>query len=236
MFLSSIFNTRKPRDYELAEVLKNSDYQRAKSKSAKERRSLISIGVIDDEPFEPKQNLENIGYHISYLGDPGTIETVQPYHIILCDLQGVGRAFDSRRQGAFLIREIKESFPEKFVVAYTGGARSLSIARDSTHMADSFLKKDEDIGTWVERLDEIIVSLLDPYRVWQRQRSALIDREIDTLTIIKLEDAYVRSIKSRSAPETSDLDKMLRSTDISSDVREIVRSLIASGLFKLLVG
>src|SRR4051794_18883023 len=48
---------RAPR-FHLAAELKAPAYQRSAIKSAKDRRNLISIGVIDDSPFEPKRNLE----------------------------------------------------------------------------------------------------------------------------------------------------------------------------------
>lgn len=222
------------RRYRLASELKVAEHQRGQSKSARERRALISIGVIDDGPFEPKKNLENVGYQVALLGDPSTIEVATTHHIILCDLQGVGSSLDSRKQGAFLIREIKRNYPEKYVIAYTGGTMNLAISRDALQVSDYFLKKDVDIETWVERLDSIISKLLDPYAVWQRQRKALVDREVDSVTILKLEDAFVRSIENRSGPDQSALAKLLSSSEISSDVRAIIRSLITSGLFKLL--
>lgn len=222
--------------YRLASELKAPQFQRGSAKSARERRALISIGVIDDSPFEPKRNLENIGYRITFLGDANTIDVVTPHHIVLCDLQGVGQALDARKQGAFLIREIKRNYPEKHVVAYTGGAMNQSVTRDALQVSDSFLKKDADIETWVETLDGIIGALLDPYVVWQRQRQALVSREVDTMTILNLEDAYVKSIAEHNKPEESALARLLSSGHINADVRAIVQSLIASGLFKLLVG
>src|SRR6266567_4331143 len=106
--------------YHLASELKADSFQHASTKTARERRSLVSICVIDDNPFEPRRNLENVGYKITYLGDVNTIDVTTPHHIVLCDLQGVALELDNKKQGAFLIREIKTNYPEKYVVAYTG--------------------------------------------------------------------------------------------------------------------
>jgi hypothetical protein len=42
--------------YRLAGELDTPKLQRALAKSTKDRRALVSIGVIDDGPFEPKKN------------------------------------------------------------------------------------------------------------------------------------------------------------------------------------
>jgi hypothetical protein len=222
--------------YRLAAELKSADFQRASRKGAKERRGLISIGVIDDSPFEPQRNLENVGYRVAFIGDATSVDVAAPHQIVLCDLQGVGQALDPRKQGAFLIREIKRNYPEKYVVAYTGGAASQTISREAFQVSDAWLKKDAEIEIWVDKLDGFIAKLLDPYTVWQRQRLALISREVDTLTILKLEDAYVRSVIQGGAAEQSALAKTLESAKLSGDVRAVIQSLIASGLFKLLLG
>jgi hypothetical protein len=179
-------------------------------------------------------NLENLGYKIAMIGDPTTVDVVAPHHIILCDLQGVGTALDPRKQGAFLIQEIKRHFPEKYVVAYTGGGRNREVTRDAMLAADEFLKKDVDIETWVSTLDGFINRLLNPFVVWQRQREALVARGIDTMSILKLEDAFVRSVKARDGSEASVFGKLLTSEALGADVRAIARSLVASGLFRII--
>lgn len=222
--------------YRLASELKSAGYQRAQAKSLKERRSMVSIGVIDDSPFTPKGNLEALGYRVALLGDPGNLDAVKDHHIILCDLQGVGQALGGETQGAFLIREIRENFPEKYVVAYTGGAINQSITRDAMQVSDAFLKKDADIETWVEKLDSIIQKLLDPYHVWQRQRKALINKEVDTKTVLVLEDTFVRSIAAKTERNRNKFSSLVASSNVGEDARAVVRSLIASGLFRLLTG
>ncbi|WP_210249213.1 hypothetical protein [Methylobacterium sp. WL2] len=122
------------------------------------------------------------------------------------------------------------------MVAYTGGTMNSSIIRDSNQAADAFLKKDVDIETWTDKLDSIIGNLVDPFKVWSRQRLALVDREVDTFTILQLEDAFVRSVADREDPSQSKLAELIKSDRISGDVRAIIQSLLASAIFKVLVG
>jgi hypothetical protein len=216
-----------------ANELRDSRYEAHRTISALDKRKLIKIGVIDDQLFTPRANLENIGYQIENLGDISSVDRVQKFQIVLCDLQGVGTALDGKKQGAFLIREIKRNFPEKFVIAYTGGGLNAVLSREASSDADQLLKKDTDIDHWVEVLDGIISKILNPYRVWQRQREALVSREIDTLTILKIETAFVQSIKGKDAGGRNIFTQYV-SSELQGDVRAVVQGMIASGLYALL--
>lgn len=222
--------------YQTVHDLEKAGAQPWRSMSENQRRSRVSIGVIDDQPFSPQQNLERLGYRITYLGDPQAVDVVVPHHVILCDLQGVGRAFGGNMQGAFFIDEIKKNYPEKVVVAYTGGTSNLLISREASKLSDFFLKKDATIEEWRDKLDDAIVELLDPHRLWNRQRSTLVSRDIDTLSILKIEDAFVRSVLERNSSDNSPFVQYVNSGKTSKDVRAVVTSMIASGLYALLVG
>lgn len=221
--------------YRLAEELKSADFRLRGRKSAQEKRALVSIGVIDDEQFQPRVNLENLGYKVTVIGDPNSLDVVKPHEIVLCDLQGVGKSLDNRRQGAFIIREIRRNYPHKFVIAYTGGTQNAQLTREATAAADAFVKKDADIETWTSKLDSIIDELVDPYKVWIRQRMNLVSIEADTLTILKIEDAYVRSVQARSSDSQNPLVQTLQDTSMSGDVRAVIQGLISSAVFKLFV-
>ena len=222
--------------FETAPALERPEHQIWRTLSDRERRSKIVVGVIDDSPFQYKQNLENTGYRVSFLGDPQSINAVQDSHIVLCDLQGVGLSLDPRKQGAFFIDEIRRNYPEKYVIAYTGGGLNLNISRDALRSADSFLRKDANIEEWRDKLDEIIVSLLDPAQVWQRQRLALVNRGVDTLSILQLADAFVRSIRTKQPQSSSDFVRFINSKSTAGDVRAVLQSMVASGLYALLTG
>ncbi|NPV22128.1 hypothetical protein [Bradyrhizobium aeschynomenes] len=220
--------------YVTADELRDSAYEAHRTASAAEKRALIKIAVIDDQVFTPRANLENLGYQIESLGDINSINRIQPFQIVLCDLQGVGTALDARKQGAFLIREIKRNFPEKFVIAYTGGGLNAALSREASLDADHLLKKDADIDDWVETLDRYISNVLNPYLVWQRQRLALVEREVDTLSILKLETAFVQSIKSKGPKHGSAFTTVV--SELSGDARAVMQGMIASGLYALLTG
>ena len=82
-----------------------------------EYRKKIRILVIDDQEFTPQSNLTTLRYNIDYVSEIPNIDTVKDYHIILCDLKGVGRNFDKEGEGATLIRQIKRAYPSIFIIA-----------------------------------------------------------------------------------------------------------------------
>lgn len=198
----------------------------------RERRKRVPIAVIDDEPFAAQQTLTNHGYDIRPIGDLKNLKEIDEYNIILCDLRGVGGHFDNKNQGAYLIDEIKRNHPEKFVIAYTGGAQDDAMARRANNSADVFLRKDADIEEWRDKLDDFIDRLCNPIIVWRRQRDALVKNNVSTVDILKLEDAFVRSVE-KSDPTI--FRRMASGYDIKADARAVAQSLVASGIFALIM-
>lgn len=199
----------------------------------RERRGKVPIAVIDDEPFAAQQTLTNHGYDIRQIGDIKNLSEIDDFNVILCDLRGVGRNFDNKNQGAYLIDEIKRNHPEKFVIAYTGGAQDDDMARRANRSADVFLRKDADIEEWRDKLDEFIDRLCNPIIVWRRQRDALVRNNVSTMDILKLEDAFVRTIERKDVSIFAGVSK---GYEIKQDARAIAQSLVASGIFELIIG
>jgi hypothetical protein len=127
--------------YECIDELVNWQKTASALTSDKERRDTVKIAVVDDQPFSPEQNLRNAGFRVDSIGDIKNIEELEPYQIILCDLQGVGAHFDSKYQGGFIINEIKRNYPEKFVIAYTGGSLDPAVVNYAQSFADDFPKE-----------------------------------------------------------------------------------------------
>jgi CheY-like chemotaxis protein len=199
------------------------------------RRAAVRIAVIDDEAFAPQNNLQNYGYKITPVGDLKSVNEVEAYDMILCDIVGVGRNFDSVAQGASLIAEIKKNYPEKVVVAYTGGALTERSSRMAADRADAMIKKDADIEEWINQLDKLSADAVDPHVIWNKIRSRFVELDVDSKQILLLEDAYVGSIKARD-PELTALKKIASTGGLGADVRAIVQGLISSAIFKVIVG
>ena len=217
-----------------ASILNIRDHSKAKktSMSRKDIRSSVRIAIIDDEKFKAHGNLMNYGYKIEELPDIQSLEQVAEFDIILCDLMGVGNNFDQSIGGASIIKEIKENYPTKFVIAYTGSRANTTEANAAKDFSDDFIKKDDEINKWVQKLDDAIDFTSDPYERWLITRQSLIDHDVDLRRIIELESAYVDAIKAGDK-EFSGIKSVLKRVNISGNAKGIVQSLIASGIYSL---
>ena len=197
------------------------------------RREAVRIAVIDDEPFLPQNNLRSYNYNIQALGDVKSLKEVAGYHMILCDVMGVGRHFDPSLQGASLIAELKKLYPEKVVIAYTGAAMTERAAKIATQRADRTFKKDISLEDWTRHLDELAPEAIDPYQIWNKLRRRFVELDVRTRDIIVLEDGYVRSVLAQD-PRFGILLRQAATIQVQQDVRAIIQGLAASLIFKAL--
>ena len=216
---------------EIRDFAKNNNIFKAKS----DKRSAITIAIIDDEPFKPAVNLSSYGYKVTEIADIKRIDEILEYDVVLCDLMGVGQHFDKSIGGASLIREIKQSYPMKFVIAYSGAPQNTTEAQTAKEFCDHFLKKDSDLTEWQETLDSCVDYITDPYLMWLATRQYLIDYEIDLRKILQMDSAYVKSVLQKDSNYT-DLKKLLAKIEIEARIKGIVQSLIASAVYSLLLG
>jgi hypothetical protein len=221
-------------EYETIQTVRAIAQQSSLLRNAQEKRKAVKIAVIDDNKFAALQNLRNMGFDIDELGDVKKIDEVAEYSVVLCDLMGVGAHFDVTQQGATIISEIRLNYPSKFVVAYTGAALRSGPVTAAKATADQIFKKDSHNADWKEMLDSYVDKAVDPYQVWMRFRKYLVDQDIDTLLLLKLEDAYVKSIRTRD-PKFGRIKALLSEEPDAGRWKEVVLSVVATSALKLFI-
>jgi DNA-binding response OmpR family regulator len=189
--------------------------------------------VIDDQPFAPEHNLKNNQFQIDTYTDIHKVDQVTDYPIILCDLQGVGLQLASDMQGAYLIEEIKRNYPEKAVIAFTGGSANSNISRRAELAADDYLRKDASIEDWRDVLDKHIRNLSDPVYVWQQLRVRLVKSEIAPLELMKLEHAYVSTIKNGAQKTKEAIQEASDTSGSDPMIKKEIMNFVASKAFDL---
>lgn len=199
-------------------------------------REAVPIVVIDDQPFEPAENLRNNHYRIEHRSDITRVEDVAGFPIVLCDLQGVGAGLHTELQGAHLIREIKTHYPEKIVIAYSGIAKTAVMAKTAQQYADEFLRKDEDMDSWIDALDTAVSRVSDPIYMWKNFRKRMLDDGMRPQQLAELEDAFVSSIWKGPEELERSVGERVGSLGLTNDLRSIVTGFIASLIFKAVVG
>jgi len=187
------------------------------------QRSLARILVIDDQDFPFLSHLQNHNYTLSKRDDISNVTDVAEYPIILCDIRGVGKALASRFEGAHVIKEIRNHYPNKILLAYSGALSKMAYNEYLAH-ADLTLDKDIDLEQWIESLDHAIALAADPASAWRRMRQRLIKENVALHVVMQLEDQFVAHIQQK-LPEFP--SKRL-SSHLPSRFRPLLGALIAT--------
>jgi hypothetical protein len=198
-----------------------------------EKRKYVRFGVIDDERFQPLENLIYEGYDVAYIGNHCRIEACSPYHCILCDLANVGCDLSQTEQGAAVIREIKRLYPEKYVIVYSGLDRRHKPLRAALDIADAHLPKSASLELCHTVMDSAVEQVLSPAETWKRVRSRLQDREVPSTDIVRLEQAFVKSVK-KGTPEP--LKSVIRQSGQNDTVRSVAINLVSSAIWTAMIG
>lgn len=232
----SIFGGSKPQQWKSINSIEGEIRTQISQIPKIELRPLARILIIDDKPFTPKTNLENNKYHLTYISEIKDIKIVEPYDIILSDLQGVGHELNNDLHGAHVIREIKENFPAKIVIAYSGIAKNKEMSRVAAEHADQFIKKDASIDEWIEELDKYCNIALNPVSSWKKIRARMLDSGVTPEQLMQLEDKFVRGIEGRDKNIQNNLEQSARVFGVSDEIRALIRGVVTGGIIKLFMG
>ncbi len=192
-------------------------------------KSNNKIAVIDDEPFIKLESLRAHGFNLTELGgDIKSVEQVMAYPIVICDIKGVGKAFGSDKEGAHVLSEIRKSYPDKFLITFSGMTYNASY-NESLATADASATKDASVDYWTTLLEKGLKDVGDPRQRWIRFRKNLLDKGIDLFELFKLEQSFIRSIEKRDP-------SIMKSHPVPDDVRDIVVKFTAIALAQILEG
>jgi hypothetical protein len=187
-------------------------------------RDRVKIVVIDDEDFIYFDDLRRSGFNITQYHDIEDLQTLDAFHVIICDIKGIGRHFNSRAEGAFIIRELKKKHPYKVFAAYTGSTHRIDI--NEYLLGVHIIKKDIDMDDWCNEIDSLVRKAVSPQYVWTAIREILLNENVSTLSIARLEHKYVDIILNKNGDFTDLLtDKKIK---ISDNVKDIITTLISN--------
>lgn len=156
----------------------------------------ISIAIVDDEVFRYMNELRAHDYQATELGaDISSVKQVEAYSVIACDIRGVAPKFGSRQEGAHLISEIRKTYPDKYLIAYTGSNFDPSINKKLA-AADSAINKDVSFDFWHTELERALAAVGNPKERWLRFRKSLMLDGIDGWKIANIEQAFIKAVKT----------------------------------------
>lgn len=157
-------------------------------------RKKYKILVVDDEGFSQKDSLIKLGFvdiTVKYKYD--NMDEFRAYDIILCDINGVASDLDPYFQGASLAVQIKEMYPNKYIVIFSALDQSLEFV-DYYKKVDNTIIKNLNGNQLSVKLDEFIGVLNSPKYKWESIKKVLEQNDISTYDISFVEHYYVLSI------------------------------------------
>ncbi|MCY4418893.1 MAG: hypothetical protein OXB93_03490 [Cytophagales bacterium] len=140
------------------------------------------IAIVDDEEVPYAKSLTNNGYNIHYYSDIDNIDEFlrKRYHVIVLDIQGVGKELSKKHQGFGVLKYIKSECPHVVILVYTGGRFSFAMYREESTLADDFIDKDVDFLEFKLKTDEAIRKAFSPsYHADIREKT--LKKEIDNM-------------------------------------------------------
>lgn len=151
--------------------------------------------VIDDDEFVYLDSLKRSEYCIEYRPDIQSLKDVAEYDIILCDIRGVGKFLNSPFEGAYLVKQIKEKYPNKIVISYTANNYDPKF-QEYLAFADATIPKGTALEDWDSMLTKMLKELADPVKQWEKARKALLAAGVSTVMVAKYESEYVKAVKN----------------------------------------
>lgn len=201
--------------------------------SITEKRKAVKIAVIDDQYFQPFDNLRDNGFDVIFIGNVNEIRELETYSLILCDIGGVANKVSKELEGAALVEEIKRVYSEKYVIVYTGFTNRNPKVKHALKYADDFIKKAAELDQWNKLLDHYVNRVLDPLESWKLVRKKLLERNVSASVVAKLESKYAKSIVLGNPDYIANYTRKIQ---ISDDVRPIIQGLVSSAIWSLAVG
>ena len=151
---------KKKKIYKLSEIkVLNTSIQKLKKE--------IKIAVIDDQDFPPTNNLRNLGFNIITFKDISTLEQVKEYPVIICDIKGIGKEFGGKYEGAFVISELRKSYPDKYIISYSTSSYDLDIS-SFIQKSDVIASKGATIEEWSSILEKAIKDTSNASIRWKK--------------------------------------------------------------------
>lgn len=168
-----------------------------KDSSFTELKKRTEILIIDDEEFSYLDALKRHEYNITQKNDLTDLRDVEAYKIILCDIRGVGKFLESEFDGAYLIKQLREKYPAKTIIAYTANEYNARFQQYINYADDVVAKGSYDLEDWTSLLDRLLKESSDPVKIWEKTRKMLLDAGVSTVDIAKYESDYVTAINKR---------------------------------------
>lgn len=163
--------------------------------SISEMKKRFEILIIDDEEFSYLDLLKKHEYNIVQKKDLSDLRDAEAYDIVLCDIRGVGKFLASEFGGAYLIKQLKEKYPDKTIIAYTATDYDARFQEYLNYADEIVAKGSYTLENWTALLDKLLEEKADPVKLWEKARVSLMRAGVSMIDIAEYESDYVKAIQ-----------------------------------------
>lgn len=178
--IANIFR-RNPRENPLHEFTED-EFEKIKFKAR--------IALIDDEEVRHVKRLQKEGYNIVDYPDIENMDDFlrKKYHVVVLDIQGVGRQLAGDTEGWGLLRYIKQESPHHVVIMFTGADWSVTKYKSQVDIADDFIGKDLEYLDFKSKLDAGIKKAFSFKFHFEIEKKRLLGQIVDSTNINEIKD------------------------------------------------
>lgn len=191
------------------------------------------IAVVDDEEVPAVSHLQSDGYNIVKYPDIDEIDSFirKKYHVLVLDIQGVGKKIAPQKEGWGLLKYIKEEHPHIVVIVFTGADWSITKYKEFSDLADYVIGKDLEYLDFKTKLDAAIKKSFSPQFHFEIEKAIIAKEITDANTLDKIEDI----LKSNGSNPDKALKKIKKLTNNQTTIQSVSNYLsIVSSIFNLI--
>lgn len=182
-------------------------------------RNNIKIAIIDDMEVPYLESLRRSGYNVRHYKDIEDFEILKAYSVIVCDIIGVGKHFGSKLEGAYIIKEARKLFPEKYIIAMSSAVYKINVAK-TIGIADDKIVRDTDLDSVLNSIDKAVNTMRSNRLRWLRLRDNLLnDHNVDIYDVWLIEQDFIASMLRKDK-------KKLENSKGINHVNDIVKGLL----------
>ena len=188
-------------------------------------KNKIKILIIDDEEFPHAAKLRNEGYDLTWLADLQDLDMASEYPIIISDIKGVRKDYDTEKGGLILVANLKNKYPFKQYAVYSANDYAIDI-HNFLDGVQTIPKTTREIDQWRSYFDALLEKTADPKEIWKKLRDFLLKRDVSLLQVLELESAFVDTYLN-SPDELRNFPSKKNFPNLKDDIRDIIRGVLA---------
>jgi hypothetical protein len=127
---------------------------KTKALTKEDLKQKVNILFVDDEVFNYIDLIKGAGWNANHVEDISSLddEHLKRAHIVFLDYIGVGQKLAPTQQGIGLLKAIKQKYPQKVVIFYSGHA-GFGLG-DEFRLADDWIPKNADPYVFILKIEE----------------------------------------------------------------------------------